>query len=545
MRALRGRRVPPPMRAGTWCRCEGCQQRERDVVMGRGSYHGSMPSATGTRTVVSRRLIVGLEIHVELATRTKMFTRAPNLAHRGNFDAAPNALVDPVVLAMPGTLPAMNLAAVEMSMMVGLALQCRIAGHAKWDRKNYFYPDLPKGYQISQYDQPLCGEGFHVLRSGRRIGIIRAHLEEDTGKLGHDLPGGGTAEGSLVDFNRAGTPLLEIVTAPDFGSADDVVAFAEELRDLCRFVGVTEGIMQKGHMRFEPNINLALTLDDGSEVRTPVVEVKNLNSFRAVRGAIEHEFVRQEAEWRTTGRVMGPGVKSTRGWDDVSLETVLQREKEDAHDYRYFPDPDLVGVDVDDAWLERIRARMPILPAELSARFSGWGLHEKDIRQLLDDPALATWLCEGHVAAGGTAEVGYALAKLLLNNVMKLANERGCGPAALGLSAAQAAGVLGLRMADAIGAQAVDPVLAALCGTAETAQSTAERLGVLQVRDDSALDGWVDAAIASNEQAASDVKAGKMAAIGRLVGAVMKQSGGRANAKDAQSRLLQRLGGGA
>ncbi len=503
-----------------------------------------MPSATGTRTVVSRRLIVGLEIHVELATRTKMFTRAPNLAHPGNFDAAPNSLVDPVVLALPGTLPVMNREAVEMSLMVGLALHCHIAGHAKWDRKNYFYPDLPKGYQISQYDQPLCGEGWHTLRSGRRIGIIRAHLEEDTGKLGHELPGGHSADGSLVDFNRAGTPLLEIVTAPDFGSAEEVVAFGEELRDLCRFVGVTEGIMQKGHMRFEPNVNVALTLDDGSEVRTPIVEIKNLNSFRAVRGAIEHELVRQEAEWCATGREMGPGAKSTRGWDDVSLETVLQREKEDAHDYRYFPDPDLVGVDVDDAWLDRIRARIPTLPAAHHARFSAWGLTEKDIRQLLDDPALATWLCEGHAVAGGAAEDGYALAKLLLNNVMKLANERGCGPAALGLSASQAAGILALRKAEAIGAQAVDPVLAALCGTPGTARQAAERLGVLQVRDESALDGWVDAAIAGNDQAAADVRAGKMAAIGRLVGAVMKQSGGRANAKDAQARLLQRLGNG-
>ncbi|MDA0802268.1 MAG: Asp-tRNA(Asn)/Glu-tRNA(Gln) amidotransferase subunit GatB [Planctomycetota bacterium] len=500
-----------------------------------------MPSVSATRTVVSRRLIVGLEIHVELATRSKMFTRAPNLAHPENFDAAPNSVVDPVVLALPGTLPVMNREAVEMSILVGMALHCQIARHSKWDRKNYFYPDLPKGYQISQYDQPLCGEGSHALASGKRIGIIRAHLEEDTGKLGHELPGGLPADGSLVDFNRAGTPLLEIVTAPDFESADEVVAFAEELRDLCRFLGVTEGILQRGHMRFEPNVNLALVLDDGSEVRTPVVEVKNLNSFRAVRGAIEHEAIRQEAEWMQTGRVMGPGAKSTRGWDDVALETVLQREKEDAHDYRYFPDPDLVGVEVDDAWLDRLRARMPSRPDELRARFAGWGLTEKDIRQLLDDPALSRWLREAHGASSGTDGDGYSLTKLLLNNVMKLANGRGCGPVDLGFTAAQAAGVVALRQTDAIGAQSVDALLEAMCGTPETPREVAVRLGVLQVRDDSALDAWVEAAITGNPQAAADVRGGKLAAIGRLVGAVMKESGGRANAKDAQARLLERL----
>ena len=331
----------------------------------------------------TKRLKVGLEIHVELQTRSKMFTRTPNVAHPDFEDAPPNTLVDPVVAALPGTLPVMNRAAVEMSMLVGLALGCDIARFSKWDRKNYYYPDLPKGYQISQYDLPLCHDGEFMIRTDegddRRIGIIRAHLEEDTGKLGHDLPGGSTFEGSLVDLNRAGTPLLEIVTHPDFDRAEDVVTFGQELRVLCRFLGVTQGVMQRGHMRFEPNINLEMELEDGRVVKTPIVEVKNLNSFRAVRGAIEHEYDRQEVEWRETGREMGPGAKSTYGWDDEKMVTVLQREKEDAHDYRYFPDPDLVPVVVDDAWLEEVRAQLPELPAARRTRYvDDFGLREKD-----------------------------------------------------------------------------------------------------------------------------------------------------------------------
>ena len=316
--------------------------------------------------IAQTRLIVGLEIHVELCTRSKMFTRAPNPAHVDFDGSDPNSLVDPLVAALPGTLPVMNRAAVEMSARVGMALGCLIAKQCRWDRKNYFYPDLPKGYQISQYDQPLCGEGKFELPmddgSTKTIGIIRAHLEEDTGKLGHELPGGRHYDGSLVDLNRAGTPLLEIVTAPDFASAAEVVAFAQNLRVLCRFLGVTEGVMQKGHMRFEPNINVEITLQDGTIVRTPIVEVKNLNSFKAVKGAIEYEFVRQVDAWKQDGRVMGRGMKATRGWLDEKLETVLQREKEDAHDYRYFPDPDLVPVQMDAAWLQEIHASLTEQP---------------------------------------------------------------------------------------------------------------------------------------------------------------------------------------
>ncbi|MFZ9916480.1 MAG: Asp-tRNA(Asn)/Glu-tRNA(Gln) amidotransferase subunit GatB, partial [Phycisphaerales bacterium] len=365
-------------------------------------------------------------MHIELATRTKMFTRVPNAAHPSHYDEEPNTLIDPVVCALPGALPVMNKAAVEMSMMVGLALGCSIARYSKWDRKNYYYPDRPKGYQISQYDLPLCHDGRVEIPAAaggvREIGIIRAHLEEDTGKLGHELPGGFHYAGSLVDLNRAGTPLLEVVTAPDFDRADDVVTFAEELRNICRFLGVTEGIMQKGHMRFEPNINMVLELDDGSVVKTPVVEVKNLNSFRAVKGAIEHEMVRQVEEWRATGRVMGRGMKSTRGWDDVAMKTVLQREKEDAHDYRYFPEPDLVPVEVSDAWLAEVQSRLPELPLARRARYAAsYGLSEIDALNIVGERDTCFFFEATVAAAVGTGafkaekDAGYAAGKLLLN----------------------------------------------------------------------------------------------------------------------------------
>jgi aspartyl-tRNA(Asn)/glutamyl-tRNA(Gln) amidotransferase subunit B len=493
----------------------------------------------------STRLIVGLEIHVELATRSKMFTRAPNPAHPEFEGREPNALVDPLVAALPGSLPVMNRRAVEMSALIGLALHCTIAKRCRWDRKNYFYPDLPKGYQISQYDQPLCSDGFFELPvegGTRRIGIIRAHLEEDTGKLGHELPGGFHYDGSLVDLNRAGTPLLEIVTAPDFGSADEVVAFAQELRNLCRFLGVTEGVMQKGHMRFEPNVNVAITLADGTEVRTPVVEVKNLNSFRAVKGAIEHEARRQVEAWKSDGRVMGRGMKSTRGWDDERQETKLQREKEDAHDYRYLPDPDLVPVEIDAAWLERLKRELVEPPLARRARYVGeYGLSAVDAENLAAEREDCLWFESCVQAAGGGAKAGFAIGKLLRNTGAKWANERGTGLAALGVRPERVAELFALREANVVGPQAADQLFGLLCQGDAPVKELAERHGLLQVRDDAALERWCDEAIAAQPQAAADVRTGKGAAIGRIVGAVMKLSGGKADAKAVSEVLSRKL----
>jgi aspartyl-tRNA(Asn)/glutamyl-tRNA(Gln) amidotransferase subunit B len=494
--------------------------------------------------VVSTRLIVGMEIHVELATTSKMFTAAPNAAAPGVWDSPPNTLVDPVVMALPGSLPVINRRAVAMSMRVGLALNCSVARHTKWDRKNYFYPDLPKGYQISQFDKPLCHEGVIDIDAGDEqfvVRITRAHLEEDTGKLGHELPGGARYDGSLVDLNRAGTPLLEIVTEPDMESADQAVAFGQELQVICVFLGVTEGVMQRGHMRFEPNINVVITTDDGVEHATPIVEVKNLNSFRALRGAIECESVRQVKAWKEDGREMGPGMKSTRGWDDQAMQTVLQREKEDAHDYRYFPDPDLVPLTISQEWIDEVNESIPELPASRRRRYrDSFGLSAKDAAALANDADT----CRFFEASAEASGDGAGAAKWLLNAGAKRANELGVVISELGITPEQVAGIIALRAGGAIGSSAADELFGLLCDRDEAADVVAKEVGLMQVRDDAAMAGWIDEAIEAQPAAASDFKGGKDAAVGRLVGEVMKRSGGTADAGAVREALHGRLRGG-
>lgn len=503
--------------------------------------------------IVSTKLMVGLEIHVELATRSKMFTRVGSPACDEFDGAEPNTLIDPVVLGLPGALPVMNKAAVEMSMLVGLALGCSIAEFTKWDRKSYYYPDLPKAYQISQYDLPLCFDGAFDLPledgSTKRIGIIRAHLEEDAGKLLHELPGGRKADFSIVDYNRAGTPLLEIVTAPDFETADELVAFARTLRNVCRFLGVTEGVMQKGHMRFEPNINLTIELDDGKVVKTPIVEIKNLNSFRALKGAVEYEQKHQAARWQEDGKVMGPGAKTTRGWNDVENKTFVQREKEDAHDYRYFPDPDLAPVVVDDKWREEVRSRLPELPHERAARYQDeCGLSAKEALALTEERDVCFFFedaVEASVQAGvPTGAAWKQSANMVLQSGAKRANERGVLANELGITPGQIAGIIELRQGDEIGSSAADELFGILCDTDADAKAAAEQHNLLQVRDEGAMQAWVDAALndPANAKVVEDIRGGKMSAIGRLIGAVMKASGGQADAKLAQAKIKETLG---
>lgn len=527
-------------------------------------------------------LKVGLEVHVELATRTKMFTRAANVAHPDHFDAEPNTLIDPVVLGLPGALPVMNRAAVELSVMVGLALNCRIAPLSRWDRKSYFYPDLPKNYQISQYQLPLCFDGSVELppttADGKidydaiaetseargqlartRIGIIRAHLEEDAGKLLHEAPGGHAIDGTLADYNRAGTPLLEIVTQPDFRTSDEVVVFCRWLRDICRFVGASEGVMQRGHMRFEPNINCVLTLSDGRTVKTPIVEIKNLNSFKAVKGAIEHELREQPRRWLADGREMRPGSKTTRGWDDTRGETFVQREKEEADDYRYFPDPDLVPVRMSTDAVEKIRAAVPELPLARATRYlRDYGLTAKETAALTDERDVCVLYDRSiDLAVDQGLERGRA-AKLATNTILqsgaKRANERSTHEHAvlvsdLGITAEQIAGIITLRDRNEISANAADELFGLLCESGgEQAgadpREVATRRGMLIVRDDAALDKWCDQVIAANAKVAEDVRGGKLQAVGRLVGETMKLAGGAADAKTVRETLLKKLGQG-
>jgi aspartyl-tRNA(Asn)/glutamyl-tRNA(Gln) amidotransferase subunit B len=486
--------------------------------------------------------MVGLEIHVELATRSKMFTSAPNVAHHDYDDAAPNTLLNPVVVGMPGTLPVINKQAVEMSMLVGLALDCKIQRFTKWDRKSYYYPDLPKNYQISQYDQPLCVDGAVELPDGddvKTIRIIRAHLEEDAGKLLHEAPGGLKIDYSIVDLNRAGTPLLEIVTEPDFDTADQVVNFAQMLRNICRHLGVSECTMQKGHIRFEPNINVIIE-KDGKQYKTPIVEIKNLNSFKAVHGAILYEYKRQVEDWLETGRVMDMGSKSTRGWDDSRMVTVMQREKEDAHDYRYFPDPDLVPITISDQWLNQVTARLTELPLHREQRYvAELGLPVNDAQQLIDDPKVCVYF-EDVLAQGADPK---RTATMLINYGAKRANEKNCRIDELGITPSQIKDIADLTAADKISSSAADELFGLCCDNEDNVQNLAEKHGLLQVSDTGALESFIDQVIADakNEKAVNDIREGKDKAIGALIGQIMKLSKGQANPKIVTDLIKQRL----
>lgn len=546
-----------------------------------------MPPTSAPRSldmIASVRLVVGMEVHVELATKTKLFTRVASPASpTGHHEhASPNTLIDPVVLALPGALPVMNREAVELSMLVGLAIGCRVASFSKWDRKSYFYPDLPKAYQISQYDLPICSDGAidvpatddkgfpDPTQPAARIGIIRAHLEEDAGKLLHEAPGGRAIDFSIADYNRAGTPLLEIVTQPDFTSASQCVMFAKLLRATCRLLGATLGVMQQGHMRFEPNINCVLTLRDGSVVKTPIVEVKNLNSFRSLQGAIEHELAHQPRRWVEDGREFGPGSKVTRGWDDASESTFVQREKEDAHDYRYFPDPDLPPVRVDAPWLDRVKARLIESPLPRWQRYvNDYAIPAKEAFALIDEPATCLFyeaVIDACVALGvERPRAGKLAANLVLQQLQRRANERPAtndidtapGVHTLGLAPATVASVAALREAGELSNQSLESLLDALIGAArdhgataapsptaerDRVRATATTLGLLLVRDDAQAEKWIDQVLAANAKVADDVRVGKVAAAGRLVGEVMKLAAGKADAKSVRSMLLAKLG---
>src|SRR5271156_4210500 len=312
------------------------------------------------------RIVIGLEVHVQLLTRTKLFCGCST-----QFGLPPNSATCPVCIGMPGVLPVLNRKAFELSLRTALALNCRIAPFTKWDRKQYYYPDLPKGYQISQYDLPFSHDGWLEISDpkGRiepkRIGIIRAHLEEDAGKSMHDEQAG--EADSRIDLNRAGTPLLEIVSQPDMRSPAEAKAYLSEMKLLLTYLGVSDCNMQEGSLRVDANINLHIDTPAG-KIATPIIEVKNMNSFRAVERAMEYEAVRHFEVWQETGQKLGDVPKQTRGWDDVEDITRGQRHKEESSDYRYFPDPDLVPVTVAADEVDAIRAALGELPAALRTR---------------------------------------------------------------------------------------------------------------------------------------------------------------------------------
>ncbi len=482
--------------------------------------------------------LIGLEIHVELDTATKMFCRC-----RNRFGDPPNTNVCPVCIGMPGTLPVMNKTAVEYSMKVGLALGCEVPDFTKWDRKSYYYPDLPKNYQISQYDLPLNGAGeFDVpLPDGsvKTVRITRAHLEEDAGKNVHDHP-----SHTAVDLNRAGTPLLEIVSEPDMHSAEEVGAYGRAMQRLVRWLGVSQANMQMGHMRFEPNINLHIERD-GQVHKTPIIEVKNLNSFRSLEGCVAHEIQRQYEAWcADPDYTLAKLGKENRGYDVDTGRTVFQRGKEEAHEYRYFPDPDLVPVVVDDAWREGIAAGIGELPLPRRQRYlDDYGLPFKAADAVTQDAATGD-LLDAAVKLGAAPK---RVTNLLLSKIAAAANERGCTMAAVGV-AAEPLGELARMIDDGkVNATAGERILEAMIDEGGAPAALAEKLNLLAVTDTSALEGWVDDVIAANAAIIEQIRSGdKKAAkaFGFLMGQIMKASAGKAPPAEVKKMLEAKIQGG-
>jgi len=494
--------------------------------------------------VVNYKVIVGLEIHVQLCTRTKMFCGCAV-----EFGQTANSRVCPVCLGMPGVLPVMNKQAVEYACLVALALNCEVAGFTKWDRKSYYYPDLPKNYQISQYDLPLGSNGFIEIPLGsgqppnasvggrtKKIRITRTHLEEDAGKNLHTA-----GNFSQVDLNRAGTPLLEIVTEPDMNSGAEARALAVELQRMVRFLGVSEADMQKGHMRFEPNINLIVTRD-GTDYKTPIVEVKNLNSFRALERSIDYEAQRQLDEFLETGQTMEMGNKSTRGWDDEKEVTVLQREKEEAHDYRYFPEPDLVPVELTEKWLSDIRSRLCELPIKKQIRFvTEYGLNDYDAGVLTAERSTAEFFDQAVKAGGDPKKV----CNLVTQDYQKLANERGCSVAELGVTPEKVA-QLATMITDGVVSATASSTIAVISITDlnKTPEEIAAEHNLIQKSDVSELGKIVDKVLKENPKAVEDVASRSkksQKARGFLLGQVMQKTKGQANPKVVSEILDKKL----
>ncbi len=485
---------------------------------------------------IKYKVIVGLEIHVHLDTQTKMFCGCAL-----EYGTEGNSRVCPVCLGMPGVLPVMNKKAVEYAVLAGLALNCEISKFTKWDRKSYYYPDLPKNYQISQYDLPLCINGFIEipLEEGetKKIRIIRAHLEEDAGKNLHS-----SGNFSQVDLNRAGTPLLEIVTEPDMNSAAEVCSLAVELQRMVRYLGVSQADMQKGHMRFEPNINLVVT-KNGTEYKTPIVEVKNLNSFRALERSVEYEIQRQLDVFLETGQVLEMGNKSTRGWDDARQITVLQREKEEAHDYRYFPEPDLVPVEMSDSWLSGIKGRLCELPLKRQIRYvDEYGLSDYDAGVLTADRATAEFFDEA-VKAGGEPK---KVCNLVTQDYQKLANERGCNVSELKVPPEKVAQLATMITEGVVSATASSTIAAiSVVDLNKTPEEIAKEHNLVQKSDAGELEGIVEQVLKENPGAVEDVTSGgkkSKKARGFLLGQVMQKTGGQANPKVVSGILEKKLG---
>jgi aspartyl-tRNA(Asn)/glutamyl-tRNA(Gln) amidotransferase subunit B len=475
--------------------------------------------------------VIGLEVHAQILTLSKMFCGCST----GYLTAPPNANTCPVCLALPGSLPVINRKAVEATIRTALALNCEIPEFTKFDRKNYFYPDLPKGYQISQYDLPLSRNGwleFEVGGEPRRCGITRVHLEEDTGKLLHE----GEihlAQTSLVNFNRAGVPLMEIVGEPDLRSADDAREYFTRLRAILQYAGINNGDMESGQLRCDANVSIR---PEGSTTYGTKVEIKNMNSFRSVHRAIEYEIQRQVQVLESGGTL----VQETRGWNDPKGITVSQRSKEFAHDYRYFPEPDLPPLTVSREWVEELRRMLPELPAARRARFMAeYGLSAYDAALLTSSKSVADYFEQALQADGGAP--AKAVANWILGDLSRIRGTEAWDTAGPPLPAIHLAQLIRLIDTGQISGKMGKDLLAQVVETGKAPADLVAEQGLSQVTGDAQLNAWVDQVIAENAKSAQDFKGGKQQALGFLVGQVMKLSKGRANPERVNALLRDKL----
>ncbi len=473
--------------------------------------------------------VVGLEVHAELKTKSKAFCSCST-----EFGGSPNTHVCPVCLGMPGALPVLNKKVVEFAIRAGLALNCEIKKYNKFDRKNYFYPDLAKNYQISQFDQPICEHGhvdINVEGKEKRIGITRIHMEEDAGKLVHSGETISTSDSSSVDYNRAGVPLIEIVSEPDMRSAEEARAYMESLKAILEYTDVCDCKMQEGSLRVDANISI---MKEGAKEFGTRAEIKNLNSFRALMRAIDYEVERQKEILEDGGHV----VQETRTWDDVNGVTLSMRNKEEAHDYRYFPEPDLVPVELSDEWIERVKAELPELPAERQARLvKEHGLPPYDAHLIVSTKAMADYFDE----AVKTAKDSKAVANWMLGDVSAILNSEGIGIEDFKISPKNLSGMVNLIKDGVISTKIAKNVFAEMLKDNKEPAAIVKDLGLEQVSDEGAILKLVEETIAENPQSVADFKAGKDKAIGFLVGQIMRKSKGKANPGMVQKMLKEKL----
>jgi aspartyl-tRNA(Asn)/glutamyl-tRNA(Gln) amidotransferase subunit B len=473
-------------------------------------------------------VVIGLEVHAQLLTRSKMFCGCGT-----DFGATPNTLTCPICLGMPGVLPTINRKAVEFAIRTGLALHCTIPPHNRFARKHYFYPDLPKGYQISQYELPICEQGWIDIGhngSTKRVRIRRAHLEEDAGKNLHE----GLAAASHVDLNRAGTPLLEIVTEPDMRSPDEAVAYLKSLRDVLVYLAVCDGNMEEGSFRCEPNLSLRPT---GSKELGTKVELKNINSFRFAKAAMEYEIKRQQKILEEGGKIL----QETRLWNPEKGETAPMRSKEEAHDYRYFPEPDLVPLHITAAMVEEVRKTLPELPELMRKSFvNDFGLTEYTASVLTADPVVAKYfkqvMHEMGLSGDAKTEVSRDIANWITVDLPGFMKEFWKT-----VPANELVELSELKYKGEISGPIAKAVLEEMCNTGKSAAEIIKTKGLTQVSDEGALEKIIDEVMAKNPQQLAQYRGGKEQIFGFFVGQVMKTSGGKANPSKVNELLKRKL----